>query len=170
MCPYYLEEQNTYGFIIDFKFSKNIDVLFDKEVQKLSLSLDVNGRSNKNYYSDKFRIVQNFITEVYEGIQNIGTEDEPIEISPNLVETTVFHLNKKEYIFSNNNISSSQFQGIRNYGAYKNISKEVTFAFIFEDRFRSFANELYLSLTGKLNQYLSWIGTNVQYKYKYKEC
>lgn len=95
MCPYYLEEQNTYGFIIDFKFSKNIDVLFDKEVQKLSLSLDVNGRSNKNYYSDKFRIVQNFITEVYEGIQNIGTEDEPIEISPNLVETTVFHLNKK---------------------------------------------------------------------------
>ena len=47
MCPYYLEEQNTYGFIIDFKFSKNIDVLFDKEVQKLSLSLDVNGRSNK---------------------------------------------------------------------------------------------------------------------------
>ena len=151
MCPYYLEEQNTYGFIIDFKFSKNIDVLFDKEVQKLSLSLDVNGRSNKNYYSDKFRIVQNFITEVYEGIQNIGTEDEPIEISPNLVETTVFHLNKKEYIFSNNNISRSQFQGIRNYGAYKNISKEVTFAFIFEDRFRSFANELYLSLTGKLN-------------------
>lgn len=151
MSPYFLEEQNTYGFIIDFRFSKKDEIPFDKEVQKLSLSLDSNGRSNKNYYSDKFQLIQNFIKDISEYIQNIGTQSDPIEISSNLIETTVFHLNKKEYIFSSNNIASSQFQGIRNFGAYKNISQEVIFAFIFEDRFRSFANELYLSLTGKLN-------------------
>ena len=151
MSPYFLEEQHTYGFIIDFKFSKKDGVPFDKEVQKLSLSLDSNGRSNKNYYSDKFRLVNNFIKDIYASIENIGTHISPVAISPNLVETTVFHLNKKEYIFSNSNISSSQFQGIRNFGAYKNIPQDVIFAFIFEDRFRSFANELYLSLTGKLN-------------------
>ena len=151
MSPYFLEEQNTYGFIIDFKFSKKDGIPFDKEVQKLSLSLDSNGRSNKNYYSDKFRLVNNFIKEIYTSIKNIGTSNNPITISSNLIETTVFHLNKKEYIFSNNNVSSSQFQGVRNFGVYKNIPQDVIFAFIFEDRFRSFANELYLSLTGKLN-------------------
>lgn len=151
MSPYFLEEQNAYGFIIDFKFSKKDGIPFDKDVQKLSLSLDSNGRSNKNYYTDKFILVNNFIKEIYPSIKNIGTLNSPITISTNLIETTVFHLNKKEYIFSNNNISSSQFQGIRNFGVYKNISQDIIFAFIFEDRFRSFANELYLNLIGKLN-------------------
>ena len=151
MSPYFLEEQNAYGFIIDFKFSKKDGIPFDKDVQKLSLSLDSNGRSNKNYYTDKFILVNNFIKEIYPSIKNIGTLNSPITISTNLIETTVFHLNKKEYIFSNNNISSSQFQGIRNFGVYKNIPQDIIFAFIFEDRFRSFANELYLNLIGKLN-------------------
>ncbi|NDV67687.1 Piwi domain-containing protein [Dysgonomonas sp. 25] len=151
LSPYYLEEQKTYGFIIDFKFRKSDDTLFDRQVQILSLSLDMHGRSNKNYYSDKFRLIQNFISAIYDIIENIGTEEQTIKIERDLIKTTVFHLNKKEYIFNNDNSANSQFQGIRNFGPYKNIGQEVMFAFIFEDRFKSFANELYLSLTGKLN-------------------
>ncbi|MDU1890545.1 MAG: Piwi domain-containing protein [Dysgonomonas sp.] len=151
MSPYYLEEQNIYGFIIDFKFDKNKDTPFDKNVQILSLSLDAHGRSNKNYYSDKYNLIQKFLGKIYDKIQNIGVSDQPIQLRNNLVETTVFHLNKKEYIFNNGNTANSQFQGIRNFGPYLNVNKEVIFAFIFEERFKSFANELYLSLTGKLN-------------------
>lgn len=151
MSPYYLEEQNMYGFIIDFKFDKNKDIPFDKNVQILSLSLDIHGRSNKNYYSDKYNLIQNFLGRIYDKIQDIGTSEQPILLKNNLVETTVFHLNKKEYIFNNGNTTNSQFQGIRNFGPFLNIDKEVIFAFIFEERFKSFANELYLSLTGKSN-------------------
>lgn len=151
LSPYYLEEQRTYGFIIDFRFSKNEQTPFNRDVQILSLSLDSQGRSNKNYYSDKFRLIQEFLSSTYAIIQNIGTDSQEIKIEKDLIETTVFHLNKKEYIFNNNNISNSQFQGIRNFGPFCNINQDVLFAFIFEERFKSFANELYLSLTGKLN-------------------
>jgi hypothetical protein len=149
LSPFYLEEQKQFGFIIDFKFSRNKKFPFNKEVQILSLSLDKQGRSNKNYYSDKLRLFQFFLDKVYNEIQTIGQPQ--IHIEKSLIETPVFQLNKKEYIFSNNSTANSQFQGIRNYGPLQKIDKEVIFAFIFEDKFKSFANELYLSLTGKSN-------------------
>jgi hypothetical protein len=152
LSPYYLEEQKRFGFIIDFRFSKNKGLPFNKDVQILSLSLDKQGRSNKNYYSDKFSLIQNFLDKVYKEFQVIQQSDgDQINIERDLIEIPVFQLNKKEYIFSNKSSANSQFQGIRNYGPLQKIGKEVIFAFIFEDRFKSFANELYLSLTGKSN-------------------
>ncbi|HXI00157.1 MAG TPA: Piwi domain-containing protein [Sphingobacteriaceae bacterium] len=152
LSPFYFEEQRRFGFIIDFRFSRNKELLFDKEVQILSLSLDSQGRSNKNYYSDKFRLIQSFLDKVFDNIQKIREgENNLLHIEKELIETPVFQLNKKEYIFSNKSTANSQFQGIRNYGPLHKIDKEVLFVFIFEDRFKSFANELYLSLTGKSN-------------------
>ncbi|OFX36458.1 MAG: hypothetical protein A2W95_02950 [Bacteroidetes bacterium GWA2_40_14] len=152
LSPYYLEEQKRFGYIIDFKFSKNKGLPFNKEVQILSLSLDKQGRSNKNYYSDKYSLIQNFLDKIYKEFQVIQQSDgNQFHIERDLIETPVFQLNKKEYIFSNKSTANSQFQGIRNYGPLQKIGKEVLFAFIFEDRFKSFANELYLSLTGKSN-------------------
>ncbi|AXP82028.1 Piwi domain protein [Mariniflexile rhizosphaerae] len=152
LSPFYLEEQKRFGFIVDFRFSKNKDLPFNKEVQVLSLSLDKQGRSNKNYYSDKFKLINVFLEKVYDEIQTLSeNENNQIHIERNLIETPVFQLSKKEYIFSNKSTANSQFQGIRNYGPLQKIEKEVIFAFIFEDRFKSFANELYLSLTGKSN-------------------
>ncbi|PKP31433.1 MAG: hypothetical protein CVT99_08805 [Bacteroidetes bacterium HGW-Bacteroidetes-16] len=152
LSPFYFEEQKRFGFIIDFRFSRNKELQFDKEVQVLSFSLDSQGRSNKNYYSDKFRLIQSFLDKVYSNIQIIREgENNLLHIENELIETPVFQLNKKEYIFSNKSTANSQFQGIRNYGPLQKIDKEILFVFIFEDRFKSFANELYLSLTGKSN-------------------
>lgn len=152
LSPFYFEEQKRFGFIIDFRFSRNKDLQFDKDVQILSLSLDSQGRSNKNYYSDKFRLIQTFLNNVYYNIQTIGEgESNFIHIERDLLETPIFQLNKKEYIFSNKSTANSQFQGIRNYGPLQKVNKEILFVFIFEDRFKSFANELYLSLIGKSN-------------------
>ncbi len=151
LSPYYFEEQQTFGFIIDFKFSKAKEVPFSKDVQRLSLSLDKHGRSNKNYYSDKFELIKRFLDLMYNNINFLENESEGLHIERDLIETPVFQLSKKEYVFSNKNTANSQFQGIRNYGPLLRIQKEVIFAFIFEDRFKSFANELYLSLTGRSN-------------------
>lgn len=146
--PYYLEERKRFGVLIDFKFSKNKDYPFDKEVQTLSLSLDSQGRSNKNFYADKFKLIQRFIDNVHRSIQHLNKN---ITLKKELIESPVFSLSKKEYIFSNKSTANSQFQGIRNFGPYKGIDQEVLFVFIFEDKYKSFANELYLSLIGKSN-------------------
>lgn len=146
--PYYLEERKRFGVLIDFKFSKNKNYPFDKQVQILSLSLDKQGNSNKNFYADKFKLIQHFINDVYSSIKYLN---ESIILEKELIESPVFSLSKKEYIFSNKSTANSQFQGIRNFGPYKGIDQEVLFVFIFEDKYKSFANELYLSLIGKSN-------------------
>jgi hypothetical protein len=152
LSPYYFEELKHFGFIVDFHFIKNQEVSFDKEVQILSLSLDKNGKSNRNYYADKYDLIQSFLEKVYSTLKEVQIKDGiTIHIEDNLLETPVFQLNKKEYIFSNKSTANSQFQGIRNFGPFQKIEPEVLFIFIFEDRFKSFANELYLSLTGKSN-------------------
>jgi hypothetical protein len=150
LSPYYFEEQKLYGFIIDFRFARNRGVPFTKKTQILSLSLDSAGRSNRNYYSDKFRLIDQFIFSTHDRIGTLVSPI-PIHIGKQMIEATLLQLNKKEYIFNNNNTSNSQFQGIRNFGPLKKIIQEVLFVFIFEERFRSFANDLYLSLIGKTN-------------------
>lgn len=152
LMPYFFEEQKKFGFLIDFKFVKNENIPFSKSVQKLSLSLDYQNRSNKNYYSDKYHLIQTFISNSYNTWSNLSISDtNTITISNELIEIPSFLLNKKEYLFNINNSAFSQFQGIRNYGPYKRIDENVIFVFIFESQFKSFANQLYLSLIGKLN-------------------
>ncbi|MBK8291936.1 MAG: hypothetical protein IPK96_14390 [Flammeovirgaceae bacterium] len=152
LSSYYFEELKRFGFIIDFRFSKNPDAPFYKDVQILSLNLDRNGRSNKNYYSDKYELIEVFLSKAYDTIKEIKANEETnLHIESELIETPVFQLNRKEYIFSNKSTANSQFQGIRNFGPFQKIENEALFVFIFEDRFKSFANELYLSLTGKSN-------------------
>lgn len=150
-APYYLQEQEKFGFLIDYKFSLAAEQKFDKEVQRLSLSLDKNYKSNRNYYSDKYAIIQWFLNKAMSSMQQIDYSNQMLQLSSKLTEIQSQLLNKKEYVFRNNYTSSSQFQGIRNYGPYSKVNEEVLFVFIFEERFRSFANDIYLSFLGKSN-------------------
>lgn len=152
ISAYYLEEQRRYGFLIDYHFSVKRGLAFDKEVQRLSFSLDSQYRSNKNFYTDKFHIVNRVISKVFTDSLSIPINDElTLQLSNSLIEVPCFQLNKKEYIFNNKKTSYSQFQGIKNYGPFEPIAQPIEFVFIFEDRFKSFANEIYLSLAGKSN-------------------
>lgn len=151
LTPYYLEEQSKYGFLIDYGFSLAEGQKFDRDVQRLSLSLDKNYKSNRNYYSEKYQLIQWFLSKIHPIIYNLNINGEELRIANKLTEVQSLLLNKKEYIFKNNYSSSSQFQGIKNYGPYYGVQEEVLFVFIFEERFRSFANDIYLSLVGKSN-------------------
>lgn len=164
IAAYYLEEQKRFGFLIDYHFSVNEGISFDKEVQRLSLSLDSQYRSNKNFYSDKFHIISKVISKVFNDILTIPINDDiSLELLNTLTEIPCFQLNKKEYILSNKKTSYSQFQGIKNYGPYEIINQDIEFVFIFEDRFKSFANEIYLSLAGRSNPG-TFSGFNLMFK------
>jgi len=151
LTSHYYNDSKKFGFLINFKFSKKEDQKFDKQVQIRSLSLSSNGRSNKDYYVDKFRIINHFISSHLLSFSQFGINNSEFGFDSKLIDAPILLLDKKEYIFSNKKLANSQFQGIRNYGPLRKVEKEVIFIFIFEDRFKSFANELYLSLQGKSN-------------------
>lgn len=151
LLPYFLSSEKLFGFLIDFKFHKNENQPFNKRVQQLSLSLDKNFRSNKDFYLNKNKIFSEYLKNEFSKFNFINQAPEQLLISKNLIELNSFSLEKKNYIFSKNKSSFSQFMGIKNFGPFKAISDNIHFVFIFEKRFTPFANELFLSLIGKTN-------------------
>lgn len=148
--PYRLRRPDKIGFLIDYRFKKNPEITFSREVQKLSLSLDKSGVANKKYYTDKYHILRSFIDERFISLFPLllpsggqASIQEDFQIFDGLL------LDKKTYVFKNGRQNFSQYMGLKQYGAYAPVKSEVHYAFIFETRFRDFANDIYLGLLGK---------------------
>ncbi|MCG3119689.1 MAG: hypothetical protein ALAOOOJD_02197 [bacterium] len=151
LSPYYLKSTKTYGFLLDYRFRKLENVAFSSEIQRLSLSLDRNYKSNRNFYSDKYFILESFLNESLHKFSPFESNGLLFSLSGELKQLKEERLEKKRYIFRNNMEGNSQFQGVRQFGVLKSIEQKITYIFIFEDKFKAFANELYLSLLGKTN-------------------
>src|SRR5690606_34332987 len=136
--PYYLRISNKFGFLIDFRFKKNEDVPFSNSVLRESLSLDKNLRSNRNYYSDKYEILQKFLTENEQLFKSINYHKIKFDINTKLLDMEAGVLEKRTYVFNNNNTHNSQFQGLLNFEPVRKVEGEVQYIFIFEDKFRTF--------------------------------
>ena len=153
VSPYFLKAKKQFGFLIDFRFRKNKLIPFNKEVQRLSLSLDKNYRSNRNYYSEKNIKLESFLNEEFSTFLTLLTPNDKFKFSDELVSLISNKLNNKKYVFGNDKTGPSQFHGVKNYGPFKGLdSIDVTYLFLFEDKFKSFANDVYLSLIGKTNR------------------
>jgi hypothetical protein len=151
LSPYYLKSEKLFGFLIDFQFRVNSGYLLDKEILRLSLSLDSYNHSNKSFYSDVRRKIETFLNTTFHSINKIGNEHTQLQISDKLIQLTPSKLGKKVYRFKDDQTDLSQFQGIRKFGVYKEIKNDIKYVFVFEDKYKDFANNLYFSLIGKTN-------------------
>lgn len=145
---FFLNSENHFGFILNFRFRKNDNVPYSVEVQKKSLSLDKNGGENKNYYIDKYNKLNEFKSknkELFSAFQNFSVQENFQRISAATLKT-------RSYRFGNSNINNSQFQGIKRYGPYLSVnSKEGThkICFIYKHEEKVFSHKLYYALEGK---------------------
>ena len=146
VTPYYLKTQRLFGFVIEHKFSLRHDQEFNRKIQMLSLSLDKSGKSNTFFYRDKREKIQNFI----DGQLLRLVEGTDIEIEPNFAVLRTGSLDVKTYLVGDNNESRSQFVGIVNSGPYKRLHDQAQFLFVFNEKTRSLAREIYSGLVGKL--------------------
>jgi hypothetical protein len=148
LSPYYLKPKQRFGFLIDTNFRENKENSNLRKKQELYLQIDDKGRSNKNYYSDKLSIISKIIKEAF--AFEIGNKR--FILSNKLVGLKYRSLDKKKYIFHKNGTSFSQFQGLRNYGPYRNPAKyrDIKFYFLFTNNNRGFANQIYRALSGSL--------------------
>lgn len=148
LFPYYLKATNKFGFIVGFKFDKNDGVAFSRKIQQLSLSLDSNFKSNKNFYIDKFRLIDEFVKKYFNGF-SFGETSNSFQIKTLFTELIPAHLEEKMFQFANGRTSSNAYLGLRSYGVLEPIEEPVKFLFLFQDKHRNFANDLFLTLLGK---------------------
>jgi hypothetical protein len=147
--PYYLRSIGKFGFLINYRFRKNSDFPFNREVQRLSLSLDKSYRINTKYYTEKFHILRDFIADELEQIFPLVGNEAEVDIALDFEPLTALKLDKKVYLLREDKKSASQFMGLKQFGPYSAINDDIHYVFIFESRFRDFANDIYLGLIGK---------------------
>jgi len=149
--PYYLSVASRFGFRIDFEFQKNEKVDFTRKIQRLSLSLDENYKSNRNFYVDRYAKVKTFIAN-YLVSGNIfpikGNLQYEIDIEHDLYKLAAKTLSPKTYIFGNSREEQDQLAGLRRFGPLQRLEKPVHFYFSFTDNSREYAIDLYKALCG----------------------
>jgi len=145
--PYFLEICQQFGFLVLHRFKMNCGQPFNREVQKLSLSLDKRYQQNRSFYADKYRITKDFINRIISGL---GELFDGIKISTQLSKTHVDKLATKAYVVGNGLCSNSQYVGIKKNGPYKLVDNSVKYLFVFTESMRSLARDVYSGLDGKL--------------------
>ena len=149
--PFFMSTTKCFGFLIDFHFRKFPSVGFGRRVQQLSLSLDNQGRRNRNFNINKNDKIQSFLKQVVPQIFPIKSEDYlSIDIDPRYFSLPAKSLEVKRYIFGDDNTDISQFRGVRTNGPYKMPSSDrIRYMFVFQEKHRGYARDLLLALQGK---------------------
>jgi hypothetical protein len=147
--PYYLRSVKKFGFLINYRFRKDADFPFNREVQRLSLSLDRSYRVNTKYYTEKFHILRNFIVQDLPQIFPLVGNEAEVGLNLEFEPLNALKLDKKIYLLREEKKSTSQFMGLKQHGPYSSVDDDIHYVFIFENRFRDFANDIYLGLLGK---------------------
>jgi hypothetical protein len=146
--PYFLKSKNKFGYLIDYKFLKDSNVPFNKEIQKLSFSLDDKYLSNKNFHIDKYRYIKQFIDANYTQLSELTSD---IKISKEFIKLETTSLKIKNYVFNNQQNHNSQFNGIINYGPYSSIqlNDDYKYGIIFHPDHKKYLNDLLKGLNGE---------------------
>lgn len=148
VTPTYVNSKKKFGFILNYRFIKKDNVIFSREIQKRSLSLDKNGNENKNYYIDKYNIIETFLNKFFTNLFAFAD----IKVSSSFLRITALTLEVKKYQFANSNINNSQFQGIKAFGPYLpiNMSDSIPkICFVYRNNEKNYSYKLYHALNGK---------------------
>lgn len=148
--PYYLSAEKSFGFLLDFEFRKKANYSFNKKIQQLSLSLDKNFRSNRNFYIDKFERINIFLHRFGQQLFPLLTIDHNLlNVRRKLLEVPADTLHTKRYIFADSKERNSQFNGVKEAKPLEPIRRNAFFFFIFLEKDRGYALELVKALKGK---------------------
>lgn len=144
--PYYLKQKKLFGFLIEHKFTKKENQPYNRQTQILSFSLDKSGKPNIYFYKDKKSEIEDFISTVFSPLLSASS----LDIDSNFSTLPAKKLDVKTYLVGNGKTSRSQFIGIKANGPYRGIDGNIRYLFLFSERTRSLARDIYSGLIGKL--------------------
>lgn len=146
VSPYFLKDKGLHGFLFEHRFSLNEGLSSNRNTQIHSFSLDKSGRPNVYFYKDKKSEISGFIETTFRKLvakSGLGIDEDFCWIDTNKLDV-------KTYLVGRGSEARSQFMGIKNNGPYRSINNNVRYLFVFSERTRALARDIYLGLVGKL--------------------
>jgi Piwi domain len=143
--PYHLNVSKKFGFLIGFHFNLAEGQSFNKAIQQKSLSLGSDGRANINFYADIYKKLQFFIAHFKSRLFPL---EQGVDVTASFKEITSKHLESKKYIFYNNRVEKSQFQGVKKHGPLVRVAENSLICFMYRSKDKPFSYELFHALKG----------------------
>lgn len=164
LSPHFLWSHRTFGFLVDFWFHRGPDKPFDREVLRLSLSLDSHYRENRNFYADRYLQIQEFLRTVRPTLFPLRADsNQALEIRSQLAGLPPDRLKTKTYVFQNSAVGSSQFVGVRQNGPLTSIAQPTRICFVYRPEDKPLSYDLFKALRG--DTYPSFPGMQAMFRY-----
>jgi len=161
---HYLPISKRFGFLTDFKFFKNPQIQFSRELQRLSLSLDKNYRSNRDFYIDKHEKLLEFRSKFGDKLFPLDTT---FDVSWELENLLSNSLETKAYIFADGKTRNSQFKGLEEFGPLERVIQPVTIVFVYREEDQYLVKDLIEGLMGN-SSYVLFDGLEKMFKMNVK--
>jgi hypothetical protein len=150
---HFLTVSSQFGFLIDFHFRPTDPNIYDRETQRLSLSLDERYRSNKNAYIDRERMVKQFIATVFSRIFPLSHPNllQPLGVVQSFAFLNTETLKPKVFLLGEGKADPSQWKGLERYGPLEKVADSVGCIMLYRREDRPLAEDLYRALMGQSN-------------------
>ena len=149
LAPYLLRSRGQFGFLADFRFHPTEEHRGTRRAQQLSLSLDMRGQSNRNYYADRYSQLLRFVKDFHSRIFPLELPGgQVVNVDSRLVELTPKRLDIKNYVVGSGSESNSQFMGVKQSGPLNRIPNDTRLCFVYRPEDRPLSHDLFRALRG----------------------
>ena len=149
----YLKAEHQLGALVNFHFFANSDNehLDRHKILALSFSCDGNGRSNKNYFVDRYRWESAFVRKILSAYKLAPNEVIPQGLAFQSVFSSVpaYTLPSRQYDFGNGGTGNAQYWGILKFGPCRVPTVFPKFYFLYRKQDKPVAVSLFKALAGK---------------------
>lgn len=149
--PYYLWSKKEFGFLVDYSLDLPRGEKYTKRDLELSLT-HKSGRRNFDFYADRFDKIREFVSQFHHRIFPLHNGQSVIHVKKKLRELEAGQLKKKTYVFSEDQKSSSQFMGMKEYHPLHPAPDSGKVFFVYREIDKTLSQDLYRALDGKTFQ------------------
>ncbi len=147
--PYLLRSRRQFGFLADFRFRPNEEHRGSRRSLQLSLSLDKHGKSNLNYFADRYLHLVDFVAEFHKRIFPLNVPgDQEVAVGSQLVELAPESLDVKSYVVGSGVESRSQLMGVKQSGPLKKVLNDTHLYFLYRREDHALSQDIFRALRG----------------------
>ena len=159
--PYRLRATGELGFLVDYWLKTPSNSRPSKRTLQLSLALDEQGRRNKNFYLDRYRKVDAFLSDTACKIFPLTIGGVAIDVRRDLRTLPVLFAESPKLVFRSNKSSIGSFAGLQKFGPLQEAPDTSQLFFLYRRRDHSLSQDLFRALRG--DSFSTFSGMNAMF-------
>ena len=157
--PYRLRATGELGFLVDYWFKTPSNSRPSKRTLELSLALDRQGRRNRNFYLDRYRKVEEFLSGTACDVFPLTLGGVAIDLAGRLRTLPALFTQSPTLVFRSNQTGTGSFAGLQRFGPLQEAPDTTRLFFLYRRRDHSLSQDLFRALRGDSFNTFSGMGS-----------